>query len=251
MIPEYKVTALKMGTLTVDKSTLTYFRDFGQPFDIPVWAAAVEGDGKRILVDTGISDADWINENGLGPCLQEEDESLKGALGEIGWDLDEIETVVNTHLHWDHCDNNSLLPNANFYVSEKEWRYAHEPIDTQSWIYIGSWKREPLTYFNYTLVSSDHFDLAPGLRLVRTPGHSAGHQSLLVNTSEGVLAISGDAANLIENLTSNVPPGILFSTEEALHSMKKLKNLADRVLTGHDTSVEKFQTKNFPLIGQT
>lgn len=68
------------------------------------------------------------------------------------------------------------------------------------------------------LAAVDHFEVLPGLRLTKTPGHSAGHQSVLVNTREGMLCIAGDALNLVENLTSGTPPGILFSTEEALRS---------------------------------
>lgn len=184
----------------------------------------------------------------MGPCRQKSNETLQGALHQINWDLDDVSIVVNTHLHWDHCDNNALLPNARFYVSEKEWQYANRPIDTQGWIYTGGWRREGLSYFNYFFVATDHFELLSGVRLIRTPGHSAGHQSVLVNTQEGILAISGDAANLMENITTGAPPGILFSTEEALQSMSKLVQLADHILTGHDTSLEKFQNNGFPSL---
>jgi N-acyl homoserine lactone hydrolase len=247
MISEYKVTALKMGTLEVDKSTQTYGLGFGQEVEVPVWAAAVEGDGHRIVVDTGIADPGWVTDN-VAPCTQRPDETLEGALQEIGWSLEDADIVLNTHLHYDHADNNALMPQARFYVSEREWNYARQPIDTQQTIYNGSWERAPLSYFNYSLVAVDHFDVLPGLRLIKTPGHSAGHQSVLVNTREGTLCIAGDALNLIENLTVGAPPGILVSTEEALESMKKIRGLADCVLTGHDPGIEKYQTGKFPRV---
>lgn len=250
MIPTYKVTALKMGTLTVDKSTQTYGVGFGENVEIPVWAAAVEGNNHRIVVDTGIADPDWVTEN-VSPCSQEPDETLEGALSEIGWFLKDVDIVINTHLHYDHSDNNALLPHASFYVSEREWSYAKRPINTQRTIYNGFWKRNPLSYFNYSLIAVDHFEILPGLRIIKTPGHSAGHQSVLVNTQEGVLCISGDALNLVENLTLGTPPGILYSTEEALESMAKIEELAECVLPGHDPGIRKYQKENFPRLQQT
>lgn len=247
MIPQYEVTTLKMGTLKVDKSTQTYGLGFGKEVEVPVWAAVVEGEGHRIMVDTGIADPGWVTDN-VAPCAQEPDEALKGALREIGWSLEDVDIVLNTHLHYDHADNNALMPQARFYVSEREWGYAKRPIDTQRTIYNGLWERAPLNYFSYSLVAVDHFEVLPGLRLIKTPGHSAGHQSVLVNTREGTLCIAGDALNLVENLTSGAPPGILFSTEEALRSMEKIKGLADQVLTGHDPGVEKYQTGKFPQL---
>lgn len=247
MIPEYKVTALKMGTLEVDKSTQTYALGFGEQVEIPVWAAAVEVGDHKIIVDTGISDPEWVT-NYVSPCAQEKDETLEGALREIGWTLEDPDIVINTHLHYDHADNNALLPQARFYVSEREWSYAKQPIDTQRIIYNGLWERAPLNYFSYSLVAVDHFEVLPGLRLIKTPGHSAGHQSVLVNTEEGTLCIAGDAANLMENLLTGAPPGILFSTEEALMSMEKVKGLADQILTGHDPGIEKYQASGFPQV---
>lgn len=246
MVPEYRVITLKMGTMRVDKSTLTYGIDFGQEMEIPVWAVAVEGGGHRVLIDTGVADPGWVRTNLSQYCHQEPDETLEGALREIGWDISDVDIVINTHLHYDHSDNNYLLPHARFYVSEREWLYASTPIDTQGWIYNGSWHRKPLSYFNYIFVASDHYEVLPGLRLIQTPGHSAGHQSVLVNTVEGILCVSGDALNLIENLKPGVPPGLLFSTEEALLSIAKVRNFADCVIAGHDPGIKKYQDSGFP-----
>ena len=98
-------------------------RGFGEPVDMPAWTAAIEGDGKRILVDTGIADPAWV-EKVMVPCWIEDDERIDRALGELGWSLNSIDVVINTHLHHDHCANNRLLPNAQFYVTAREWEYA-------------------------------------------------------------------------------------------------------------------------------
>ncbi len=243
----YRVVALRMGTLVVDRSTIVYGVGFGDKIEIPVWAAAVEGSGRRILVDTGIADPAWVTSN-VAPCSQARDETMLGALGELGWDPESVDTVINTHLHYDHCDNNNLFPNATFYVSKREWEAASDPIVTQKSIYNGAWKRAPLSLFHYRLVSQDYFEVAPGIVLLETPGHSAGHMSVLVRTSEGILCIAGDAINLVDNITLMSPPGILFSTEQALRSIDKIILYADRLLPGHDPGIQKYQDRQFPTV---
>jgi glyoxylase-like metal-dependent hydrolase (beta-lactamase superfamily II) len=82
--------------------------------------------------------------------------------------------------------------------------------------------------------------------VIVTPGHTSGHQSLLVNTDEGVLCVSGDAVNARESLADGVPCGLLWSTEDALESVQRIRSLADRVLMCHDPQIEKFQEGGFP-----
>ncbi len=138
---QYKVTALKLGTLGVDKAAMTYMSDFGQKINLPVWAAAVEGNGIKALIDTGIRDHDkWDRE--LNPCWREHDESIDNALSELGWSLGDVDIVINSHLHYDHAENNTSFPNARFVVSRGEWEYAKNPIPSQAKLYDFSWTDE-------------------------------------------------------------------------------------------------------------
>lgn len=245
-VPRYDVTAIKLGTLTVDRSGMTYGVGAGTPVDVPVWAAAIEGDGVRMLVDTGVADpARWLGHN---PCWQEDDETLPAALAELGWTVTDIDVVINSHLHYDHAENNVLLPHAQFFVSLAEWEYAREPIATQRWLYDFSWTSEALTYQNYTMVAQDHYDVRPGIRLIQTPGHSRGHQSVLVNTAQGVLCIAGDAACFMDNFSIPTPPGGLTSAEQALTSIERIRLHSDVVLMNHDPTLTKYQTGGFPQI---
>jgi N-acyl homoserine lactone hydrolase len=245
-LPHYTVTTLRLGSITVDKSGMTYGVDPGVTLEVPVWAAAVEGDGVRMLVDTGIADPSrWL---GHSPHRQEDDETLAAALATIGWRFSDIDIVINSHLHYDHAENNVLLPDAQFFVSLAEWEYAKDPIATQRWLYDYAWTDEQLTFQNYTLVAQDHFEVRPGVRLLQTPGHSRGHQSVLVNTDEGVLCVAGDAACFMENFTIPTPPGGLTSAEQALDSLERMRVHADRVLMNHDPELSGFQSSGFPLM---
>lgn len=245
-VPEYTVTAIRLGTLTVDKSGMTYGVDAGVKVDVPVWAAAVEGNGTRLLVDTGVADPNrWLRHN---PCWQEDDEVLPAALAELGWSLADVDVVINSHLHYDHAENNVALPHARFYVSLAEWEYAKSPIATQRWLYDFDWTSDALTFQDYTLVNQDHYEVMPGIRLLQTPGHSRGHQSVLVNTEQGVLCVAGDAACFMENFTLPTPPGGLTSAEQALDSLERIRLHSSVVLMNHDPGLDKFQTGGFPAV---
>ena len=158
---------------------------------------------------------------------------------------------VGTHLHYDHAENNLLLPDAQFYVSLAEWEYAKNPIATQRWLYDFAWTDEVVSFQNYRLVATDHYEVRPGVRLIQTPGHSRGHQSVLLNTEQGVLCVAGDAACFLENFTRPTPPGGLTSVEQALESLERMREQSDAVLMAHDTELDKFQNGGFPAMPKT
>lgn len=247
-IPEYHVTALKMGTLTADRSALVMLTDPGVEVEIPVWAAAIQGNGTRILVDTGIRDPAWVRQLGQ-TCEQEADETVQGALAEIGWTPADVDIVINTHLHYDHVGFNALFGHARFYVSAVEWAAAQDPVPTQRALYAPQEHLlEPLSIFHYRIVSTDFYDVLDGIKLIQTPGHSVGHQSVLVQTSEGVLCVVGDAVNTEDNFTTGMPGGIHVSVADALASTEKIRRYADRTLMAHDARIGKYQTTAFPAI---
>lgn len=245
-IPSYRVTAINLGNITLDKSAMTYMSGAGTTVTVPVWGAAVEGNGLKILVDTGIGEPERYVP--YHPCWQEKDETLEAALAELGWGFNDIDIVVNSHLHYDHSENNPKLPNARFFVSLREWEYAKAPIATQRWLYGHNWDRSPLSVMNYVLIDQDLYDVVPGIKTIETPGHSAGHQSVLIQTDEGLLCVAGDAACFMENFTRPTPPGGLTSVEQGLASIEKMRRYADRIFMNHDPEITKYQQGGFPEV---
>lgn len=244
---EYQITALKVGSLSVPKASMTYMSGFDQTVHLPVWAAAIEGNGVKALVDTGIRDHDrWDRE--LQPCWREDDESIEAALAEIGWSPSDVELVINSHLHYDHAENNTLFRRARFVVSRAEWEYAKDPIPSQVKLYDFEWTDEVVSYLDYELVAVDDFDVLPGLRLIQTPGHSRGHQSVVVNTSEGTVCVAGDAACLPESFRGPAAPGGATSIEQGFASLERIRDSAQRVLMNHDPNLGKYQSSGFPVV---
>ncbi len=247
---EYKVTALRIGTLYADKSPLTMGRGFGERYATPIWATAIEGGGLRALVDTGIHDVEWVRKcvGSEYEVTQEADETMEGALAGIGWKPEDVDIVINTHLHYDHAGCNYMFKNARFYVQRAEWEYSFNAIENQRVYYahfLYNWEAVPYTAWEF-LDGETH--IAPGIVCLPAPGHTAGSQAVLVNTAQGVVAMGGDAVNLPENINENILPNIVWNLEAAYASLAAVRSRANRLMGGHDGEIAKYQSENFPEI---
>ncbi len=233
---KYTVTPIKMGELLVDKGSLTRNSGGGTALRIPVWAAAVEGAGHRILVDTGVHDAAWVSAN-VCECSQAQSETMAGALSALGWRAEDVDIVINTHLHYDHCGNNRLFKNADFYVQSAEWLGAMNPLPHQRSIYLNELFDKNAVDTTRVHLLRGEVKLLDGIVLIATPGHSAGHQSVIVNTERGVVCVAGDALNLLENLTAYLLPNILTDSVQAYKALDDIWQKAEFVIPGHDPAV--------------
>src|SRR4051812_13445172 len=99
--------------------------------------------------------------------------------------LADVRLVVNSHLHFDHCGNNHRFPHVPIYVQAAEYRAAHEPHYT-----VPEWFEFDAA--NYVVIEGDS-RVASGVRVLSTPGHSPGHQSLVFETADGLVALAGQA----------------------------------------------------------
>ena len=245
MTPTYTVHALRLGTIRADKSGTVHGWPHGTVLDVPIWAAAIEGGGRRLLVDTGLKDAaKW---SGDSPHSLTPDQTVDAALAELGWRRRDIDLIINSHLHYDHSENNVAFPQAQFFVSRVEWNFAHDSTHDQAPLYDVEWTGPDLTIDNYTLVEPENYEVMPGIRLISTPGHTPGHQSVLVDTDEGTLCVTGDAACMMENFSIPTPPGTHVARGAALTSLRKITQRADRVFMNHDPQLTPYQNSSFPV----
>jgi N-acyl homoserine lactone hydrolase len=245
VLPTYSVHAVRVGTIHADRCESVYGASPGTMLDLPVYIAAIEGNGHKVLVDTGLSDpAKWSVGN---RHIQPPEERIDAALAELGWRTSDVDLVINTHMHYDHSGNNLAFPHAQFYISRAEWEFGAHPSNAQAWTYDLDWTGPELTYMNYTLIDTDDYDVLRGLRIIQTPGHTPGHQSVLVNTAEGILCVTGDAANLLDNFAIPMHVANFVSPRDALASLEKIRSRADRVLVNHEPSIQNFQNSGFPI----
>ena len=212
MTAVWKIMTLKSGEFTVDKSLETLNKDIGVKMKIPVLSIAVFSEAGKILVDTGVADPDWVNRD-VAPFHQRNEERMDAALKSgLGWKPEEIDFVINTHLHHDHCANNKLFKNAKFIIQRNEWQYAFDPLPMHKSIYQQDYfGKGAVNYFAWEQIEGEE-EIISGIKVFYTPGHTKGHQSVLVNTVEGPVCIAGDACNLVENIEEMLPPSITTSS---------------------------------------
>ena len=136
---------------------------------------------------------------------------IKSAFKQIGKIFpDDVDMVVLTHCHTDHIGNVSLFKNATVYVHEGE----------------------ECTIPNAKIVKEDT-EIAKGVRLVHTPGHSDGSMSVFVEADRRY-AIVGDAAPLKDNFTKRIIPALHTDAEAARASLEKIAEWADVIVPDHD-----------------
>lgn len=212
-----------------------------------------------ILVDTGLhpSIASDGKENfgGLGnrigkPTL-EQGEDVPAQLRKRGLDPGEIPIVVMTHLHSDHSSAISEFPQSTFVVSEAEW----EAAATGSQPTLNGYRRAHFDYaFDYRTVDFDRagndsyasfgrtFDLLGdgSIHLAYTPGHSAGHTSVICRLAQDDFLIGGDAMYMAAQLDGDAAmPPRPFDAHNFRRSLQELRlfhgQFPQAVITpGHD-----------------
>jgi N-acyl homoserine lactone hydrolase len=149
--------------------------------DLPVYVYTIEHADGVVLVDTGMIDST--------PELDEE-----GAPVPMPENIPrDVVCVINTHLHFDHCGGNRLFPGVPIHVQRLELQAPHDPPE---WV----------DFPGATYVEHDgEAEVIPGIRLLPTPGHTPGHQSVLVDTPDGLVVIGGDVAYTFHELAAARP----------------------------------------------
>ncbi|UCE91693.1 MAG: MBL fold metallo-hydrolase [Methanobacteriota archaeon] len=138
---------------------------------------------------------------------------LRKALAEADIAESEVDFVINTHLHLDHCGGNDIFTEA----SQLAHRLEQPPV--------GSMKVE------------DGHKVARSVSIRGTPGHTIGSISVLVD-SDVRYAICGDAIPTRANYEARVPPAIHIDRRLAVESMEGLIRWADVIVPGHDAPFE-------------
>ncbi|OKJ78665.1 N-acyl homoserine lactonase family protein [Streptomyces sp. CB02460] len=185
-----------MGNMSVRRLDLGHFvrpaSETGgpQPRVEPVLAYLVRHDDGLLLFDTGIGDAGPETEAHYRPRRRALREALSGA----GVGLDDISMVVNCHLHFDHCGGNPLLAGRPILVQDVELATAR----------AGGYTVDALIDFPGAMYEevSGEVEIRPGIRIVPTPGHTDGHQSLVLRRNDGTVVLAGQAHDFASHFAS-------------------------------------------------
>ncbi|NYJ73529.1 N-acyl homoserine lactonase family protein [Allobranchiibius huperziae] len=232
---------LDLGVCGCTASTVAP-RSGGSRLRLPVSAYLVRlADGAHLLVDTGmhrghVYDADlaWRGTDSEGDLrgVMTPADTLTHRLGELGLTPADVGYVVNTHLHFDHAGDNDLFPHARCFVQRALVDFARDNPDYPARFW-------DLPQLAYELLDGPA-EVAPGVRVLPTPGHTPGHQSVVVQLPQtGTVILAGDAVHVASSFerddwTAHHDP---VAARRSAYSLRELADATGGLLIyGHDRS---------------
>jgi glyoxylase-like metal-dependent hydrolase (beta-lactamase superfamily II) len=162
----------------------------------------IRTDERTILIETGLGDKrdERARERMKVPA---QTESIAETVARHGVDPESIDTVINSHLHWDHCCGNTVrraghpgqadpaLPRAQYFASRGEWEHAHERLIRDGVSYLDE-NYDPLVEAGrMTLVEGD-FEVAPGIWMRNAPGHNRDMMTVTAESAGGFFCFLSD-----------------------------------------------------------
>ncbi len=220
--------------------------DHASPHDMDYFVWVVRNGDRTILVDTGYDAAE--GERRGRPVLRHPVEALKAL--SIG--AEEIDTIIVTHLHYDHAGGLDAFPNATFHLQSAEMAFATGPCmchGTMRMPYTADHVCQMIRhlYSGRVVFHDGEGSVAPGVTLHHVGGHSRGLQAARVKTQSGYLCLASDASHYYENFVHWKPFPIVDSIEDMHNGWNTIQSLATRrelVIPGHDPLV----TRHFPVV---
>lgn len=228
---KFVIHPLVVGINETDQGIMTYQKGYGKRIYLPIYVFYLEGGGQKILVDTGM-------EEFMVPPKAEEETGLKimefeEALATMNLKPEDVDIVIQTHLHNDHCENTYKCTNAKIYVQRAELDFFKEPHPIDHRYY------SDLLDESEVVILEGEAEIVPGVRVVPTPGHTVGGQSVAVETDIGTAVITGFCCNgsNFPSVGPAVAPGVHIHAIEAYDSAQRVKELADILIPIHDIQV--------------
>lgn len=230
-----KVWPLLTATIRYEKTIST--RNCGQGIfiDAPILAYLIETSNGRILYDVGcdyrkVADP-ALRTRYFDPMLpqvepphMQEGQRIPRYLAQLGLAPSDVDLVFIGHLHFDHAGGLCDLPGCEVHVQADELIAARTGMD-------GSVFADELANADQWRIKTGEYPVVPGVHAIASPGHTAGHMSLLIELPRhGPVILCGDAADLDENLSGEIAPGYCWQDNDALAlaSIRKLKELGQR-----------------------
>jgi glyoxylase-like metal-dependent hydrolase (beta-lactamase superfamily II) len=236
----YEVAALRYGTRQTRKSECYLDWDsYGEPdqeiaMDYFFWVLR-KGD-TAIVVDTGFEPA--VGERRGRTCLYPPVEGLR----RVGVEPETVETVVLTHLHYDHTGNVDAFADAELVVQQSELDFwtGPEAREPRHAAVVEAKEIERIAASRLRLLDGDE-EIAPGIEAVCVGGHSPGQTVLVVEGTGGPVVLASDAIHYYEELELERPFEIYYDLEAMIEGYRIVRELAEQpgaaLLVGHDPEV--------------
>lgn len=159
----------------------------------------IDSGEKRVLVDTGMGES--LKPKLVSYYSPERNPDLIGSLRQLGFDPEDIDFVINTHLHFDHCGGNTrenaegefvaTFPNAVYVIQKCEWENGLNPSARDKPSYIPS-TFLPLQSQEKLWLVEGEAEIIPGIEVVMATGHTSCHQCVRITSNGETVFFLGD-----------------------------------------------------------
>lgn len=229
------------------KNSFLFDDNHDQPHDMDYFLWVLRRGDEILLVDTGY-DAEEGERRGRPVRLNPAE-----ALAPLGITPDDVDTIIVTHLHYDHAGGLKHFPKAHIHLQAAEMAFATGPCmchGTLNAPFTADHVCEAVQrlYSGRVIFHEGDGEVREGVTVHRTGGHSKGLQVVRVLTEAGWLCLASDASHYYENFLEAKPFPIVVDLDDMLQGFRKIQALAssrDLVIPGHDPLVREL----FPVHG--
>ncbi|HLA81881.1 MAG TPA: N-acyl homoserine lactonase family protein [Thermoleophilia bacterium] len=223
-----RIYLLDGGTLEMDGFHVFWNRGPGGPVRIPCYSVLVVHPEGNILYDTGYDLYHVLKVLPFERPLQNAAQTVPEQLALVGLGPADIAKVLISHFHFDHCGGVKHLPNADVIAHRLEFEAADKPEPFEALGYSDLSFASDVTNGDRLVPMEGDVEIASGVHLISTPGHSRGHYSLMVELAgRAPLIFAGDAIYTQRSLDLECIAGFHYDPVASIRSMRKLKALAE------------------------
>jgi len=239
--PVYEIYAIRYATnprRTRGKNFILEERPT-EPLTLDFFSWVIVGDGKVFVVDTGM-DPVKARKHGHDVLVSPID-----VLTKLGVQCDAVDTVIMTHLHYDHTGHVDAFPSAKFLLQADEMAYVTGPYMEKAW-FRRAYEVDEIARFlaflhdgRLHLHGRDHI-VADGISVHWVGGHCAGQEVVRVRTARGSVVLASDALHYYEEIERGIPFAVAFNLSDMITAHDRIRELADsdaHVIPGHDPRV--------------